>query len=249
MAEDRSDEARHARAHDTAYTSQQAETYDAQRFVTASGKLIHDLEYGELSRALKYVRSGASTLEVGCGTGRLAIELSKLGYDVAGIDASGAMLDELQEKFKELDLPVTLKLAEAAALPFPDNSHDLVYSIRVLNQTESPEYALKVIREIIRVAKPGGYTLIEFVNEYRPRWGKGKTPTTRVRPADAVDAVENSDAKVISFRGRFFLGMQAFQRTPDLLLAPLSKIDRAASHLFPRLCSRCYIFAQKSVKK
>jgi len=68
--------------------------YDARwRALEASGESIH----GEAD-LLCHLLSSGSILDAGCGTGRVAIELHRRGYDVVGVDLDPGMLDAAQRK-------------------------------------------------------------------------------------------------------------------------------------------------------
>ena len=174
------------------------------------------------------------------------IEVARKGFRVDGADGSQPMLDEAAEKFRDTAaFRTTFYLCEAANLPVVDKSYSFVYSIRLLNQTESPAYALKVISEIIRVTEPNGYCLIEFMNVWRPRIGKNKRASTRLKPSEVLEISLESGAELVKWEGAFFLGMQAYQKVPKILLYPLTKIDRFLSSIFPRICSRTYILVRR----
>ena len=232
-------------ARETAYSQGQASEYDSYRFTKKSGKAIHVAERGCLTRALEKVKPPARVLEVGCGTGRLLIELEGLGYVIDGADASGAMLAQAKEKFTESSRQPELMLCGAAEIPAQDNTYDFTYTIRLLNQTESPEYALTVVTEMLRVTKPNGYCLIEFVNEKRPRIGKNKKETTRLRPDDVLKTAQDSGAKLVHWDGAFLLSMQAYQVVPEFLLGVVKTADRLTSAMLPKFCSRTYLMVQK----
>lgn len=57
-------------------------------------------------------------LDIGCGTGRHAIELSKRGYHVTGIDLSASQLKRAKEKAEELHLKIDFQKHDARKLPF-----------------------------------------------------------------------------------------------------------------------------------
>ena len=232
-------------ARETAYSSGQADEYDSFRFVKKSGKAIHVAERGCLTRALEKVRPPAHILEVGCGTGRLLIEMEQLGYTVDGADASVAMLEKTKEKFVDSSRQPELMLCGASEIPASDNTYDFTYSIRLLNQTESPEYALTVVTEILRVTKPNGYCLIEFMNENRPRLGMNKRACTRLRPVDVLKTATQSGAEIVHWDGAFLLSMQAYHAVPEFLLGVVKTADRLCSALLPRLCSRTYLMVRK----
>ena len=59
-------------------------------------------------------------LDVGCGTGRHSVELSKRGYNVTGIDLSESQLKRAREKASENNLKINFLLHDARDLPFRD---------------------------------------------------------------------------------------------------------------------------------
>jgi len=81
---------------------------------------------------------GAMCLDLGCGNGEYRHPIEKLGYRWAGID------------FDHPDAPVH---ADAHALPFPDDTFDVIVSLAVLEHVQFPDI---VLREAHRVLKPGG---------------------------------------------------------------------------------------------
>ena len=64
-------------------------------------------------------------LDIGCGTGRHAIELTKRGYQVTGIDLSDSMLNKARENAKKNNVEVVFKKHDARNLSF-DSEFDLV---------------------------------------------------------------------------------------------------------------------------
>jgi ubiquinone/menaquinone biosynthesis C-methylase UbiE len=229
----------------TAYSKSTAQAYDRTRFSTPGGLAVHRAELAILLSALHHTCAGGPVLEVGCGTGRLLLDARAAGYRVDGADASPDMLEQLRSKAQDRYPDLELKLAEGAKLPFPDSTFDFVYSIRVLNQTESPEYALSIVAEMLRVAKPRAHVLVEFVNSYRPRWGGNRRSTVRLAPKQVAHAGKAHGAEVVRFRGAFFLSMQAYAAAPKPLLPIVRGVDRFCSWLMPRLCSRCYVLLRR----
>jgi len=57
-------------------------------------------------------------IDIGCGTGRHAIELTKRGYTVTGVDFSEAQLARAREKAEESGLKIDFQKHDARALPF-----------------------------------------------------------------------------------------------------------------------------------
>lgn len=237
----------------TAYSRDQAQVYDSRRFATRAGKRVHGVELDLLLWGLGHLpkrEAACRVLEIGCGTGRLLVEARGRGYQVDGADASPDMIDKLREKIDAKNESIELMVADAAKLPCEENSYDAVYSIRLLNQTESPEYALRIVDEALRVTKPGGYVLIEYCNYYRPRLGTAaKKTTTRLRPAEVVGAGRRAGGELVAHRGGFFFGMQSYSVVPAALVGLVDGVDRIFSRIFPRLCARSYVLFRKAAGK
>jgi SAM-dependent methyltransferase len=72
----------------------------AARFdeLEATGADVH----GEASLCASLVPAGARVLDAGCGTGRVAIRLAELGYDVTGVDLDESMLEVARERAPRL---------------------------------------------------------------------------------------------------------------------------------------------------
>ena len=66
-----------------------------------------------------------TVLEIGVGTGRVAVPLSKRGYSMTGIDVSKEMLAALEAKRSR----VRAQVADVTALPFEDASFDAVLAV------------------------------------------------------------------------------------------------------------------------
>jgi len=96
--------------------------------------------------------SSGSILEVGCGTGRTACYLAEQGYQVVAVDIHPQMLAKAKQRAKDSGLEVAFQQADAHALPFADNSFDVLLAESVTNFTR----ARQSVAEYLRVLKPGG---------------------------------------------------------------------------------------------
>ncbi len=101
-------------------------------------------------------------LDVGCGTGTLAIAAKRrVGPtgNVIGIDASTEMTARARAKAAKAAIDIDFRTAVAEALPFSDATFDAVLGTTVLHCL--PDEARRLcIREMIRVLKPGGRLLV-----------------------------------------------------------------------------------------
>ena len=95
---------------------------------------------------------GRRCLEVGAGTGRIALPLVARNVDLVGVDLSWAMLARLASKWPHARLVQT----DAAILPFRDRSFDVALMVHVLHVIADWKGALL---EVQRVVQPGGLLL------------------------------------------------------------------------------------------
>jgi ArsR family transcriptional regulator len=112
------------------------------------------------------VPRGLTVLDVGTGTGILALELARLGLRVVAVDRSKAMLEAARAKLAAEGVAgVDLREGDAAALPLADTSVDAAFAHMVLQYLPSPAEALA---EMARVVRPGGrVVVIDFVRHDR----------------------------------------------------------------------------------
>jgi SAM-dependent methyltransferase len=104
------------------------------------------------------VGPGARLLELGVGTGRIALPLHRRGRRVVGVDLSLPMLDRYRAKAAALGLPPPVVLrADATRLPFRDACVDAALEVHVLHLVSAWREALAEVR---RVLAPGGTVLI-----------------------------------------------------------------------------------------
>ncbi len=105
------------------------------------------------------LRRGRHTraLDVGCGAGRNAIPLARLGWQVTGIDLSWPMLCAAADRVRDDQLGngVRLVLAPMDVLPVRDHSCDLVIAHGIWNLARSAAEFRRAVREAARVAKTG----------------------------------------------------------------------------------------------
>lgn len=102
---------------------------------------------------LKMSTKGKYALEVGCGGGLLCEEIATIGFDTTGIDPSEQSLKTAEDHMKANSLNIHYIKGIGEAIPFLENSYDVVFCCDVLEHVcDAP----KVISEIFRVLRPGG---------------------------------------------------------------------------------------------
>jgi len=97
-------------------------------------------------------------LEIGVGTGRIALPLHEGGVSMIGVDLSRPMLDVLIRKAGGR-LPFPLALADATALPFRDDALGSALASHVLHLVPDLE---RLLDELVRVVRPGGRILLDL---------------------------------------------------------------------------------------
>jgi ubiquinone/menaquinone biosynthesis C-methylase UbiE len=119
--------------------------------------------------AAAHLQLGESVLDVGCGTGTLALlAKEQVGAgEVRGVDASPEMVARAQRKAGKSG--VEFSIAAAQQLPFPDGRFDVVLSTLMLHHLARPARH-ECLREVKRVLKPSGRVLIvDFETSAKPR--------------------------------------------------------------------------------
>jgi SAM-dependent methyltransferase len=143
-------------------------------------------------------------LEIGVGTGRIALPLGAEGIDVWGIDLAEPMLAKLVDKAAGR-APFPLAVADATALPFPDDCFGAGIACHVLHLIPGWRRALT---ELLRVVRPGGVFLSEvegwgsrWMRELHERFAReARLPSRRPGAQDADDVDQAMTA--LGARGR-----------------------------------------------
>jgi ubiquinone/menaquinone biosynthesis C-methylase UbiE len=111
-------------------------------------------------------------LELGCGTGRVAIPVAKAGATVIGIDRSASMLARGHVKVRRARLAARVKLirGDIRHLPFPDKSFELVMAPYGILQSLLDEKLLAAtLKDVRRVMTRDGIFGLELVADL-PAW-------------------------------------------------------------------------------
>lgn len=109
------------------------------------------------------VAPDAKILDLGCGYGRVASELTLAGFaNIRGYDSSEKMIERARKEHPQL----RLRVANVSRLPEPDQSVDAVVVSALFTSIPDPNGQRAVVEEIQRVLKPGGTVHgVEFLRE------------------------------------------------------------------------------------
>ena len=194
---------------------------------------------GHLPRQLRLtvrrlVAPPTRVLEAGCGLGHFTVAMHGLGYDAVGIDWAQRTLDQLRERFPDIDF----SLQDVRATTFPDASFDAVYSPGVCEHFEEGPDA--VLAEAYRLLRPGGFAFVStpYLNPLRQRrWRHGGVPGPRdefyqyVFPAETTSAtLRRIGFEIVEVRP-YGAWSAAAMEWPALKLLPLGRLAGLADVL------------------
>jgi len=108
-------------------------------------------------------------IDIGCGTGRHSIELSKRGYNIAGIDLSESQLARAKEKAKQLNLKIDFQQHDARNLPFGDE-----FDVAIMlceggfSLMETDEMNFEILKNVTKALKNNGKFIFTTLNGLFP---------------------------------------------------------------------------------
>jgi SAM-dependent methyltransferase len=117
-------------------------------------------------------RAGVRALEIACADAMVSCHLARAGARATALDLTNALFDE-----RARAAGVHLVQADAAEMPFPDAEFDLVSSFNAFEHLTDPE---AVLREAIRVTRPGGVIYLLFGPLYWSPYGLHAMPSITV---------------------------------------------------------------------
>jgi ubiquinone/menaquinone biosynthesis C-methylase UbiE len=143
---------------------------------------------------------GESVLDIGCGTGTLAVAAKrKVGASalVCGIDPSSEMIARARGKASRARMDVAFEIAQAESLPFPDARFDVVTSTVMLHHLRRAA-RLQALVEARRVLRPGGRLLVvDFVRRSGTGLHTHFHRHGRVDPRDLMALVAEAGMNVV----------------------------------------------------
>lgn len=113
---------------------------------------------------------GVSVLDVGCGPGTVTVDIARRVNPgiVVGVDAATGIIEDARKLATEQQVEnVRFETANAYDLPFEDASFDIVHAHQLLQHLSDP---VEVIRQMKRVAKPGGYIAVREADYGAMTW-------------------------------------------------------------------------------
>ena len=159
------------------------------------------------------VGPAARLLEIGVGTGRIALPLHRRGREIVGVDLSLPMLDRFRAKAAAAGLPAPAVVrADAGRLPFRDACVDAVLEVHVLHLVPTWERALEEAR---RVLVPGGVLLHAGGGAYE--LGSGSPRDQVIRRFDELSFAGDGPPRVV--------GATSHRQVLDALVAMGGRVE------------------------
>jgi ubiquinone/menaquinone biosynthesis C-methylase UbiE len=120
------------------------------------------------------IEPGHRVLEIGCGTGNLALRAQRMHPDaeVVGIDPDPLALERARRKADRAGLSVRWDRGKAGELPYADESVDRVLSAFMFHHLDDAEKK-SALAEVRRVLRPGGQLhLVDVAGHHHGRAGR-----------------------------------------------------------------------------
>jgi ubiquinone/menaquinone biosynthesis C-methylase UbiE len=149
----------------------------------------------ELCEALD-LRAGQRVLDVAAGNGNVSLAAARRWCDVVATDYVPALLVRARERAEAERLPITIREADAEALPFANGSFDVVVSTFGVMFTPDQERAAS---ELLRVCRRGGkiglanWTPDGFIGQMFKTIGRHMPPPAGIRPPSSWGQREHLD--------------------------------------------------------
>jgi len=199
--------------------------------------------------AYAQIQAGQRVLDVGCGTGVVALAAARTGARVSGLDLTPGLLARARENASIAGVAIDWHEGDAEALPFEDASFDVVVSQFGHIFAPRPEVA---VSQMLRVLRPGGTLafstwppelyvgrMFALVARYMPpppgvtppsQWGH--PDTVRARLGDAVTDLRFDRGTLKRLGGPIMRLVQTLAGEPARLAELRRELDQATALYF-----------------
>ncbi len=131
-------------------------------------------ELRQRTATLARMQPGDAVLDVGCGTGTLAMEVARCvgrAGRVAGVDPGTEQIARARAKAARRNVPIDFQIGVIEQLAFPDQTFDVVFSTLMMHHLPA-SLKRQGLAEIARVLKPGGRLVIADFKRKQERTGR-----------------------------------------------------------------------------
>ena len=144
-----------------------------QEAIAATGGFFYRPLVGRLTRyPIPEIRlpdgAGRAMLDLGCNWGRWTIAAAKRGWIAVGLDPQLKAVQAARRVARQLGVDARFIVADARYIPFVDGTFDATFSYSVLQHLPKEDVA-STLREVKRILRRGGTTLIQMPNVFGVR--------------------------------------------------------------------------------
>lgn len=130
----------------------------------------------ERAMVKRFITPPATVLDVGCGAGREALELTRMGFRVIGVDVALRMLEEARRIASERSLDIEFVQGDGTSLDFPNGSFEYVLLIaQMIHHVPLKANRQRLLREAGRVVEAEGTILLTYhdwgIEKNHSPWG------------------------------------------------------------------------------
>ena len=189
------------------------------------------------------LRPGSKVLDVACGHGNAALAAARRWCDVTAIDYVPELLARGRERAAAERLAVSFQEGDAEAIPFPDNSFDVVLSTVGVMFAPNQE---RTASELLRVCRPGGkiglanWTPSGFIGDMFRAIGRNVPPPPGLKPPALWGTEErlgelfdDRDSSLQTIRRGFFFRYRSPQHWLDVFRSYYGPMLKAFESLDP----------------
>jgi 2-polyprenyl-3-methyl-5-hydroxy-6-metoxy-1,4-benzoquinol methylase len=171
-----------------------AETYDKEEFTKGT---IGECDF--IEKEINYDKT-AKILDIGCGTGKHSIELSKRGYAVTGIDLSESQLKRAKQKASKQSLKIDFQKHDAR-IPHFSNAFDLVIMLCEggFPLMETDEMNFQILQNAANALKSRGKLIFTTLNGLFPLFHSVKD-FLAAEKKDGVATYRDNTFNLMTFR-------------------------------------------------
>ena len=179
-----------------------------------------NIDEGEEKILEKYLSGKGKVLDLMCGTGRIAVHLAKLGFEVVGVDISREMITTAKKRMKEEGVEIKFVVEDAEKVTLPEEYFDYVLILEnSLEHIPSKKKRVRILEVARNSLKKEGILITSFHSYFFPPKIFSRLLLKRIRG-------EQSDL-VFKVKGRklFFHFFTPFEIRKDLKSVGFRIID------------------------
>jgi tellurite methyltransferase len=141
------------------------------------GRTMPDEPAALLVENLPLLPKGGKALDIAMGTGRNALYLASLGFQVTGVDLSAVAVEKCRQKAERLGLSIEALVADLEHYPLPTGECDLIVNFYYLQRSLAPQ--------IVAALRSSGVLVFETftIDQLQFGWGP-KSPENLLRPGE-----------------------------------------------------------------